>query len=190
MNTEAISAGATLRFHIPGRYFRLVGTTGPVSVVFFRNGAIIAESENVEAGYAESFLQASDGFEAIEVSSATDQTIKFAVRVESSLSYDRAVGNVSITNTGGAFGQFSPTIGTASLTVRPANALRRYLLVQNKSPSVNMYVNLAGANASIGNGVKIGPGDSLEIAGFCPTGDIRICSDVAAAAGDCCVLEG
>lgn len=190
MNVEAIQAGATVKFNIPGRNFRLIETTGPVNVTFYRRGAEIAESFQVEAGYSEKWEQDSEGFEQVEFYSATAQTIKFAVRMESSVSYDRAVGNVAVTNMAGAFSFFSPTIGTASSTVRPAKSDRRYLLIQNKSASVTMYVHLGGVNASIGNGLKIVPGGSAEFASFVPTGDVRVVSDVAASPGDCCVIEG
>lgn len=173
MNVEAIQAGATVKFNIPGRNFRLIETTGPVNVTFYRRGAEIAESVQVEAGYSEKWEQDSEGFEQVEFYSATAQTIKFAVRMESSVSYDRAVGNVAVTNVGGPFTHSNPSVPVASSLVVAANAARRYLMIQNKDVSLEIYVRTDSA-AGILNGLKVGPGDSLEFQGYVPTGSIYI----------------
>lgn len=179
MNVEAIQAGATVKFNIPGRNFRLIETTGPVNVTFYRRGAEIAESVQVEAGYSEKWEQDSEGFEQVEFYSATAQTIKFAVRMESSVSYDRAVGNVAVTNVNGVMAQSTPTIGTTVFAPRPTNTGRRYLFVQNQSPSADLWMNLT-TNAAVGNGIKIPPGGSMEFQGFVPTGSVSL---IASAAG-------
>lgn len=189
MNVEAIQAGATVKFNIPGRNFRLIETTGPVNVTFYRRGAEIAESVQVEAGYSEKWEQDSEGFEQVEFYSATAQTIKFAVRMESSVSYDRAVGNVAVTNTAGGFASFAPVVGLVSGAVRPGAASRRYLMIQNKHASGTIYIQPNASAATVGNGLRLGPGESLELSGFVPTGQITAIADVAMAAGDVVVWE-
>ncbi|WP_430433984.1 hypothetical protein [Methyloversatilis sp.] len=179
MNVEAIQAGATVKFNIPGRNFRLIETTGPVNVTFYRRGAEIAESVQVEAGYSEKWEQDSEGFEQVEFYSATAQTIKFAVRMESSVSYDRAVGNVAVTNTGGTFNNTAKTVTNASGGFLSANTLRRYLLIQNKSASGNIWVCFGNGPATTANGVKIPPGGSYEMQGFAPTNNIQAIGDIA-----------
>lgn len=190
MNVEAIGAGATVRFQIPGRYFRLVETTGPVNVVFFRNGSEIAESQQVEAGYAESFLSSGAGFEFVEIYSATAQTIKFAVRVESTLSYDRAVGNVAVTNTGSAAIEWQAyALTTSIVAIRGANPLRRYLMMQNKSESKKAYFRIASTVGVIDQYARLGPGESFVMDAYCLTGSVFAVGDVAFSASEFIMTE-
>lgn len=179
MNVEAIQAGATVKFNIPGRNFRLIETTGPVNVTFYRRGAEIAESVQVEAGYSEKWERDSEGFEQVEFYSATAQTIKFAVRMESSVSYDRAVGNVAVTNNSGAFSFAAPAVANVSTNICNAGSYSRYLLIQNKSASGTIWVSLNGALANVTNGIKIPPGGSLELDSFLPVAQINAIGDLA-----------
>lgn len=190
MNVEAIGAGATVRFQIPGRYFRLVETTGPVTVVFFRNGSEIAESQQVEAGYAESFLSSGAGFEFVEIYSATAQTIKFAVRVESTLSYDRAVGNVAVTNFNGAFNVTNAGLSTTAGYVKSINASRRFLGIQNKSAAATAWVRFDGGTASQATGIKIPPGGYFEMSGYVTNQAISAIADAVINSQDFVILEG
>lgn len=179
MNVEAIQAGATVKFNIPGRNFRLIETTGPVNVTFYRRGAEIAESVQVEAGYSEKWEQDSEGFEQVEFYSATAQTIKFAVRMESSVSYDRAVGNVAVTNNAGPFTHGAKTVTNVSGGMLGANANRRYLLIQNKHASGTIWVVFQNIAATQLAGVRIQPGGSIELDSFVPTGNINAIGDIA-----------
>lgn len=181
MNVEAIQAGATVKFNIPGRNFRLIETTGPVNVTFYRRGAEIAESVQVEAGYSEKWEQDSEGFEQVEFYSATAQTIKFAVRMESSVSYDRAVGNVAVTNNQVAtLVHEQKTVTTTAAGLVGANSSRRYVLVQNKSSSGNIWIRFdGGISNTTGVGIKIAPGGSFEMTGYTCTGSINAIGDIA-----------
>lgn len=180
MNVEAIGAGATVRFQIPGRYFRLVETTGPVTVVFFRNGSEIAESVSVEAGYAESFLSSGAGFEFVEIYSATAQTIKFAVRVESTLSYDRAVGNVDVKNINPtSWMQANRSISTSFATVLSTRK-RSYLMIQNRHVSQDLYIFFGESGGTTSTAIVLKAGESLEISGIgCPEIAVRMYCPIA-----------
>jgi len=78
-------------------------------------------------------------------------------------------------------------IDTDSVRVLPANPLRRYLLVQNKSADV-MYVNF-GQLATVFNGIQISAGGYYELIGggpggsFVPADDVYILGGSAGLAG-------
>lgn len=190
MNIESLSAGVPVRYNVTGRYFRLIETTGPVSLTFYRRSAEIAESLLVEAGYSESWLETDEGFEAVEVVSATAQQIKFAVRTESSLSYDRAVGNVAVTNTGGDFiTSVTRTVLNTASFLASARPGRRYLLIQNRSATGTIWVKLSGSGSTQATGVKITPGGSLELSNYVTTTYIDAVGDIASNP-DVLVVEG
>lgn len=83
-------------------------------------------------------------------------------------------------------------VGTASIQILPANPLRCYLLIQNKSAG-NMYVNF-GQNANTFNGIQIITIGNYELIGgarggaFCPSDGIYIIGDAASLSG--VVTEG
>jgi hypothetical protein len=180
MNVEAIQAGATVKFNIPGRNFRLIETTGPVNITFYRRGAEIAESVQVEAGYSEKWEESSEGFEQVEFYSATAQTIKFAVRMESSVSYDRAVGNVAVTNVNpSSWLQASRAVSSSGFSDTLSARARSYLLVQNRHLTAELYVYI-GTGGTTSTAIKLDPGDSFEVSGIgCPSSVIRMYSPVS-----------
>lgn len=178
MYRESLSAGVPISWNITGRHFRLVETVGPVTITFYRRGAEISEAIDVEAGYSEWWPETAEGFDKVEISSATAQTVKFAIRTESRVEYDRAVGNVAVTNNRGAMNQSNPNVGTAAFSYRPTNPNRQYLFIQNLSDVADMWLNLTAA-VSVGNGIKIPPGGYIEFQGFVPIGSVSMISTVA-----------
>ncbi len=70
------------------------------------------------------------------------------------------------------------TVTTASGTLRAASATRRYLFIQNKHATGNIWINLNGATATTANGIKIPPG------GFYETGPGWVCTAAVTAIGD------
>jgi hypothetical protein len=86
---------------------------------------------------------------------------------------------VSVTNSAGAFAQAQATVTSASAVIAAANALRRYLLIQNNDTSGIIYVTLDGSAATPTNGLKIAPGASLELQGYCTTGAINAIGSIA-----------
>lgn len=186
LNTITMTAGQRLEFHEQGDFFRILKASETVKVEFYARGKEIAEAEGVGAGYAEKFDLGQ--FDRIVINSDTDQTVQFVTRLGNVVQYDAPpVGNVTIvgtqpvevTNTGGAFTQQQTTVTNASGQVFAANAARRYLLLQNNDPAGFVYVNLSGAAATVGNGIKIGPGESIELQGYAPTGAINAIGSIA-----------
>lgn len=196
-----INSGATnaQRYEEEADFFRLMEATGPVSIKFYRQGREVADAPLVKAGYAEKF---SGGFDAWRIESDTTQTIQFVTRNGNSVQYDIAptgqvsgtvnVGNLPGTqpvsgtvNVGnlpadrGGFTQTQRTVTNASAQMLEANASRRYLLIQNKDTAGIVYVNLQGSTATVGNGLAIEPGGSLELQGYVPSGAITAIGSIA-----------
>lgn len=82
-------------------------------------------------------------------------------------------GSVSIANTSGAFSQAQPLVNDFPAQILAANPLRRYLLIQNKDATGDIYVTLNGVDATFANGIKIAAGGSMELQGYVPTGAVK-----------------
>lgn len=183
------AAGETKEFYEPGDFFRLMKTDAVVTIAFFYHGASIAKASSVGAGYSEKFN--TKNFDRFQITSETAQTIQFAARLGSDVTYDTPpVGNVAVTNTpsvqvtntpsvqvltalNGAFSQAQATVYNFSTQLIADNAQRRYLLIQNKDNSGDIYVTLNGADATMANGLKIAAGGSIELQGYVPTGAVK-----------------
>lgn len=175
--TLTITAGAQVEFTEPGDFFRLMNAAYDVDVFFYRQGAEIARAESVSGGYAEKFTEQ---FDRVVLRSATTQSVQFVTRAGNFVAYDTPPnGNVTITNTGGAFTQAAATVTNASAQLLAANAARRYLLIQNNDSGGDIFVRLDGATATAANGIKIAAGGSYEGQGYVPTGAIVAIGSIA-----------
>lgn len=171
-----INAGTTIPFIEQDDFFRMLASSLPVTVEFYRNGAKIAEAIDIIGGYAERFA---DGFDKITIYSASTQTIQFVTRQGGDVRYDNFSGNVAITNVNGAFSQAQATVTNTSGQIKAANAARRYLMIQNNDTAGDIFIRLDGASATIANGIKIAAGASYELQGFVPTGAITAIGSIA-----------
>jgi hypothetical protein len=177
MNTLTLTAGQLVRFETAGDFFRLMSAAYALDVRFYRRGAEIAASEQVSGGYAEKF---GESFDAVTLVSASTQAVQFVARLGNQVSYDTPPnGNVTVTNTGGAFTQASATVTNASGTLLAANAARRYLLIQNNDASGDIFVRLDGTAATLATGVKIPAGGSYELQGYVPVGEVTAIGSIA-----------
>lgn len=183
-----IAAGGQLEFHESADFFRLLDTDTTLDVIFYRQGAEIARAENVGEGYAEQFNQSN--FDRVVIRSATEQNLQFVMRNGAIVFYDKPpTGNVNIENVNGDFEQAQITVTNASGVAVAANNLRRYLLIQNKDSSADIFVTVDGTDATSGNGVKIAAGGSYELQGFVPKGAIKAIASVASTSA-VVVVEG
>ena len=91
------------------------------------------------------------------------------------------VTSVAVSNVNGLFAQEkgNTVTNTASTTIIAAKANRRYMLVQNKDPVGDIYIQLNGAAATVSTGILIKAGESFECQGFCPTSDITAIGTIA-----------
>lgn len=174
--SQSITGGQFVRMNTPGTFFRLLSSSAPVDVRFYRNGAEVASASGMEAGYAEDFTEA---FDAIEIATASTQTPKWAVRLGGSIRYDRMAGIVDVSNVGGDFTNTPETVTNADSQMLPANAARRYLLIQNKDGAGSIFIKFGAGAATVANGLRIGPGGSYELQGYVARNEVRAIGDIA-----------
>jgi hypothetical protein len=156
----------------PGRFFRLMEADGPVEVRYYLRGKEVARAESVRAGYAEMFT-ALEGFDKFVITSATTQTIQYADRLESTVSYDtppigqsEIVNVVSVAPSQTVTGtQAAKVVTNASGLLLAAMAGRTYLFIQNKSDTGTVWLNILGAAAAQGSGIRLEPGESFVMEG-------------------------
>lgn len=177
-----------------GDFFRIMESSYPVDVTFYKMGREVARAINVRSGFSEEFKDG-EAFDKFTLKNGgTAQVVQVVARKGSTVLYDvPPVGNVAITNSAGSFSHSTPAITNAVSTVSAANAGRRYLLVQNTDAVANLRVTVSGTNPlSDANpnpvGVKIAPGGSWELQGYVPTGAVKVVADQATAT--CSVVEG
>lgn len=187
--SQAVGAGSSTAFFLVGSNFRLLAGDN-VTIKFFAGGAEAGVAEGVDPGF---YLKAADAlFDEIRFESPTAQTIKFT----SGSGEAGAAAAVSISGTvteqsaNLAYAQTDAlNVGVASAQLVAANGARRFLLIQNHDAATDVYLNLAGAAATL-NGIKVpaGGGSLLLDAALC-TGAINAIA-AAAIAGKVCVVEG
>jgi hypothetical protein len=176
--TLTMTAGQRIEFVEPGDFFRLMAATATITVEYYKDGKELAEGTLVSVGYAEKFNEGS--FDKIAITSTAAQTLTFATRLGNEVLYDTPPnGQVTVTNTAGAFTQAQKTVTNASATMLTANTARRYLLIQNNDATGDIYVTTNGVAATTTNGIKIRAGGSYEIQGFAPTGAINAIGSIA-----------
>lgn len=176
--TLTMTAGQRIEFVEPGDFFRLMAGTAPVTVEYYKDGKELAEGTNVSVGYAEKFNGST--FDKIAITSTANQTLTFATRLGNEVNYDTPPnGQVTVTNTSGAFTQAQKTVTNASGQLLAANTARRYVLIQNNDASGDVYVTLDSTAATTDKGIKIGAGASYECWGFVPNGAINAIGSIA-----------
>lgn len=162
------AAGESKTFIVAGQYFELIDCPSPVDVYLVdRYGA----QRGVMRGAEASFNLKATEFNQVQIVSAVAQSVRFAYGSGEG-GTRRAAGSVNVANTAGAFTQAAATVTNTAANLLAARANRRYLLIQNKDAAGIVYVNLAGAAATVGNGIAIEPGGSMELQGFVCTGAI------------------
>lgn len=187
MITLTLNAGVPVSFQMAGDFFRLMKAALPVTVNFYSRGAQLVEAASVGGGYAERFGVLFDGF---TLTSPTTQSVQFVARLGSQVQYDTPPnGDVTITNVNGAFSQAAAVITNASAQLVAAKTNRRYLLIQNKSASGDIFVNLSGVAATTLNGIQIAAGSGYECASFLPTAAVFAIGSIASNP-DVVVVEG
>lgn len=176
----ALTAGAYLQFEFGGNYFRMLETTGPVNVDLIKNGAVVATSLAVEAGYWD---KPDAGFGAVGFLSATTQTIKIAIN-EGTGGMDRPIGSFQEISQQGVFTEGRVSLTNANQAIIAANAARKYLMVQNNDVAKVMRITLDGAAATATRGFRIQPGGSLELTKYIASGSINAFMETATSASN------
>lgn len=179
-----IAAGETKTFAIAGNYIEVLESNGLLDIVLYSQQGAQKFARGAEQG-----AWMKEPFTNFTLKSTIAQTVKMIVTGWEAGSR-RQSGAVAVTNVNGAFShdQVNVTNAAGGVSLRAANADRRYLLIQNRDAVGNLYVRLDGAVPTAANGIKVEPGGSLELASFVPTGEVRAIADVAAASA--IVVEG
>lgn len=196
--TTTLQANQAQEYTERADFFRLLESTGPVEVRFYSNGAEVARAEDVGEGYAEKFDAGE--FDKIRISATVNTTVHFVTRLGNVVQYDKPpTGDVTVAGTvqignlptvRGAFTQTQVTVTNAATQLRPANANRRYLLIQNKDTVGQILVRVDGVNTGVvTNGVMIEPGGSWELQGYVPTAAVFAFGSIASNA-NIIVVEG
>lgn len=169
---ETIQAGGFLTYNEQNDFFRILAAGSPLTVIFYRNGAEVAQAENVGSGYSEKFSQS---FDKVILRSAVSNAVSIVMRLGNEVTYDQPPNGA----VNGSFHQTQKTVTPVSTTLLNANTGRRYLLIQNKDAAGDIFVRLDGVPATEANGLKIESGGSLELVSFVATGEITAVGSIA-----------
>ncbi len=173
-----LSAGVGIEFIEEADFFRVMkAVPTDLEIIFYAQGREIAKATGIEAGYAE---RTSVRFDKVRITSATGGLLEFVMRLGSDVRYDKApTGTVTITGNQGSFAQYPTTVTSTTGEIVAPKADRRYLLIQNNDATGIVYINLAGANATAANGVRLLPGESYENSGFLSTNSVKAIGSIA-----------
>jgi hypothetical protein len=150
--SNSFSSGASWRLAIPGRYFRILNSSAPVDVTFYKNGSPGLKAEAVEAGY---YAIPREWFDGVEITSASAQTIKIGIS-DGDGGYDSTTITTSVLLAATIQDDVPVTVGTAATLLCDADTTRMGVRFFNGG-SANVY--LGGAGVTTNNGaIVITPG--------------------------------
>lgn len=182
--TDTLTAGSVLPRLFSGAYFNILSSTGAINV---KTDGVNLKGLTAGQGFEK---QPFTRIEITEASGATN-TITYVIADEGFLA--GLTGAMQITSTvpvqSGSFANAAKTVTTASAVLVAANTARKYLLVQNKDPAGNIYLNFGAGAATVANGIKIQPGGNYEMDGAQSTQAIQCIGDIASNA-NVLVVEG
>lgn len=168
----SMPANGSFQLLAEGSYFRILTALGNVNVIgdsFGKLGPINRGQGLEEMPYKRLIIEDVSG----SINSGT-------ILVSESNFIDQTLyGSISLQGQQGQFTQAAATVTNASTLLNANNANRRYLMIQNKDATGNIFVNLAGAAATVANGLKIGPGGSYECQGFVTSAALYAIGDIA-----------
>lgn len=179
--TFDLAANGPYRLLVAGEYFKILSATGPVDVQsdFGRLNSLVTGQGLAKNPFSSLYFTDVSGAPNTLRILVGDSDFIDGVTGDVNVQNFPALQLVSVQNNQGAFAQAQETVTNASTVMLAANAARRYLLIQNNDATGIIYVNLTGAAATALNGVKLGPGASLEIPNFAPTAAITAIGSLA-----------
>lgn len=124
-------------------------------------------------------VDALDEFSELRLShdSLVDQVFTVAVGTGEASSRSALVAGLPAEQ--GGYTQSAATVTNASGLLVAANSARRVLLISNQSAPGNIYLNMAGAAATVAGGIKIAAGGVLLLDRYPPSGAIYAIGDIA-----------
>lgn len=180
--SQTVAGAQTMEFNIPGRYFILLATQLGVNVSFYKNGKKLdlGDIQGLMSGLEAVLGNPDDlepAFTKVIITTLGADTIQFGIG-NGQVRYNRSQGNFAVTNNSGAGTQTNPTVTNAAAQLLAFNVSRRYLLIQNKDATGNVFVNFS-TTATVANGIKIPPGGSLTMDAFACNNAISAIGDIA-----------
>lgn len=178
----------------PGQAFELTAAGNYVRV---RYSAVDLTIENMDkAGEIVELSQGDDvelsSFKNLRIShdSLAEQEVKLLIATNKKAGSSQVSGTISF-GAGGMSQSRATVSNAASVQLLPANTARKYLLIQNNDLSTVMRLTLDGSAAKAGEGFRIEPGASFELATYAAAGAINAIMETATAAADNVeILEG
>lgn len=163
MYSQVFAGAGVWPLAVPGQLFRIIQTDGgePVDITFYRGGSSVAQATGMEAGF---FAKPQGGFDRVDITSATAQTVKVLI-MDGDGGYDRfivdinsSIGDIGVTVAqAGTVTDVAPvTVGVAATALVAASATRKALRFYNDGAAV---IYLGGAAVTTANGaIKVAPG--------------------------------
>lgn len=165
--TQTFAGVTTWEINAPGKYFILIGCTSPCHVRLFLRGRMLdfGEIKNILSGLEVGGQNEGVEFDEVQIQTTAADTVTIGIG-NGQVRYNRGAASVDITSQNptrtGSITQTAAAVTTVASTVLAANANRKYLLLQNKDLTGNIWVNFAGV-ATQANGIKIAPGGFLSM---------------------------
>lgn len=144
---------------IAGKYFRIIMAAADVDVTFYRGGAAVSNAYDVGVGY---YAIPEGGFDRVDITSATSQTIKIAIS-EGVGGYDSVavVGSVNSLILQG--GTITPEVAAvsvgASATLLAAAVSNRRRIIFYNAGTADVYLGSSAVTTANG-ALKIAAGDT------------------------------
>lgn len=152
--SNTFSGAGSWQNAIPGRYFRLLGSSTPVDVNLYQRGVVVYQAEQVDVGF---YTIPEGGFDRFEVVSAGAQTVKVAIS-NGQGGYDATNITSTVMLASTIMDQAPVSVGVAATLLAAANSARKGLRFFNAG-AADVY--LGGGGITTANGVlKLTPGST------------------------------
>lgn len=159
--TETFGAGETKRFSVPGKFLMVVAAVSDMNISLFRGRVKLSETViGVSVGFN---LKLPAGFDEFEIYSAAAQAVEILTS-EGEVDFAGSVtiaGSAQVSGVAALITQTTNSVTNSSGQILGANAARKYMLIQNNDPSLDIYVAF-GNSATVADGIKIPPGGVFE----------------------------
>lgn len=175
--TQTFAGAQTWILNVSGSYYTTLVCALAVTVRFYKQGKQLdlGECNGLLAGLEvlpPPPVDGSGAFDRVEIDVGGADTVQVGIG-NGSARYNRSQGNVAVTNTGGAFAHAQASVTNADTSLLAANAARRYCLIQNNSAAGVLRVRFDGAAATAAFGVRVQPGQFVEVPNYAVTNAVR-----------------
>lgn len=169
--TQTFAGAQTWQLNVPGRYFVILTCTNTLNIRFYLGGKKLdmGDITGLLAGLEVGPLDPAQGFtfafDRIEIDVTGADTVQVGIG-NGAARYNRANATVTVAANKAPISNVLTnqiTVTNSASTISGASTTRQYLFIQNNDPTGTIYVSF-GVAATALNGIKIGPGQSFEMA--------------------------